>query len=814
MVVFASTPPLTRTNLIRALGIGFLLLGLLVLIPGSPLSLDRIWLVAPRFQGKTANEWLRLLEDGDSTQKVQSLEALIQLPTHLAGGGLLISRQLDSNQPEPVRILASLWLFKAESLAPEVLPSLIEALKDEDPQVRANVSRALLRMGTQAAAAVPNLIQEVSRPIHQEYSVYTATTQETLILVLGKALSGGEGKGLSKQAWDEGLQTLGRLVESGSTQDIKNAAIRALGWVGPPALPMADRIRKTASQEFWPFKEDARESLQAIGIDWDPSREILKAEQLILPEAERKTIWSIEHHGNLLGKFGFGPFCKALSNQDPTQLKSLLAPGFRFVRRLESASRGETRPEFSILRQDEGPGLPEQGIEPFVEQLMGQRAHFGKGLVQAKFGVLGIGPAQKDRWDGPWEVRCQLRLHGNDPAKGPIEVISHWRLVLEKPTRERLEKGAWLLRAEIMDQMVGKAKRPLFREVASERGLSAAGLYDHWEGGRFVSWTGGAFVCDFDHDGWLDLLVTDLQGGALYRGGPGGKMTDVTRSLGLETYLSQALAAAWVDLDQDGWEDLILGHVVLQNDQGKRFLDKTEVTRPKFPEDFTNILVADYDRDGLPDLYFSRTGKPGINSWLEGRSDDHRTNVLFRNKGKWKFENTTEKAGVGANHFSTFCAVWFDANNDGWPDLHSPNEFGDGTLFLNQKDGTFKAATLGAPPVDFGTMGLAAGDFNNDGNIDLYCANMYSKAGSRVIGNLPAGAFPQPIVDKMRRFVAGSQLHLNQGQGVFQQVGQTMKVHGVGWAYGPALADLDNDGWLDIYATAGYCSRDRNEPDG
>jgi hypothetical protein len=66
----------------------------------------------------------------------------------------------------------------------------------------------------------------------------------------------------------------------------------------------------------------------------------------------------------------------------------------------------------------------------------------------------------------------------------------------------------------------------------------------------------------------------------------------------------------------------------------------------------------------------------------------------------------------------------------------------------------------------------------------------------------------------MRRFVAGSQLHLNKGGLKFEQAGTKMQVAAVGWAYGPCLVDLDNDGWLDIYATAGFASRDRNEPDG
>jgi hypothetical protein len=149
-------------------------------------------------------------------------------------------------------------------------------------------------------------------------------------------------------------------------------------------------------------------------------------------------------------------------------------------------------------------------------------------------------------------------------------------------------------------------------------------------------------------------------------------------------------------------------------------------------------------------------------------------------------------------------------------------------------------------------MGVAAGDVDNDGNIDLYVANMYSKAGNRVISNVTPGTYPDEIMATLRSFVASSQLHRNLGVGAtaqardarqdlarvtglsasasavtvaaasessplfpqFEQLGQTWQVAGVGWAYGPAFVDLDNDGWLDIYATAGFMSQDRTKPDG
>jgi hypothetical protein len=76
------------------------------------------------------------------------------------------------------------------------------------------------------------------------------------------------------------------------------------------------------------------------------------------------------------------------------------------------------------------------------------------------------------------------------------------------------------------------------------------------------------------------------------------------------------------------------------------------------------------------------------------------------------------------------------------------------------------------------------------------------------------GTYPEEVMAKIRSFVKGSELHRNLGGLRFEQKGLAWQVADVGWAYGAVLADLDNDGWLDIHATAGYMSRSRTEPDG
>jgi hypothetical protein len=389
---------------------------------------------------------------------------------------------------------------------------------------------------------------------------------------------------------------------------------------------------------------------------------------------------------------------------------------------------------------------------------------------------------------------------------------------LPKPTEDNLAGKGWIQSAAIVQTLVGHAQRFLLRDATKERGIDPSLFYDNWLNEQRYPINGGVYLCDFNRDGILDLLVTDKNGYYLFKGLPQGRFVDVTEEVGLPRKrfvgTDNPTMAAFVDLDGDGWEDLILGNHIFRNMEGKQFIDYTSQTNLRIAPDVSNISLADYDRDGRVDLYMTRSSGVKQGSWLGGKSGDQRGNQLWRNKGDWAFEDVTESTGTSGGFRSTFSSVWLDINNDGWPDLYVINEFGNGVLLLNNRNGTFTECQLAEGPNDFGTMGVTCGDIDNDGNIDIYCANMYSKAGSRVIGNLKPGTYPDDVMAKMRQFVAGSQLWRNQGNLRFDKVGQHCQVAAVGWAYGAALIDLDNDGWLDLYATAGFMSSSRDEPDG
>jgi hypothetical protein len=543
------------------------------------------------------------------------------------------------------------------------------------------------------------------------------------------------------------------------------------------------------------------------------------AEKLSLEEEQRDYLWQIEHHGNLLGKHGFARIKQALARSDARALGELLSRDFTGAVYQQPSELHLANDLLQVTRQQDSshPRLPLDAVH-FVERLLSYRRLFSQ-PPQVGINLMKLAPEEQENLESPyWKGSCLLRLWGESPPGQPTEVSLNLEYRIPKPTEGNLGKQGWLHSAAIVQAAVGHAKQFLLRDATKERGIDPTLFYDNWVGKDKKPIHGGVFLCDFNRDGILDLLITDTNGYFLYKGLPGGKFIDVTRQMGLPRLpihgAQNSSMAAFVDLDGDGWEDLILGSQVYRNEEGKQFVDYTLRTNLHLPGDAGGIALADYDRDGRVDLYVTRPGGAKKDSWLGGKTGDKRGNQLWRNKGNWQFEDMTEATGTGGGNRSTFTAVWLDVNNDGWPDLYVINEFGNGVLLVNSGNGTFVEHQLAPGPNDFGTMGMTVGDIDNDGNIDLYAANMYSKAGSRVIGNLKPGTYREDIMATMRQFVAGSQLWRNKGNLQFEKLGQRCQVAAVGWAYGAALVDLDNDGWLDLYATAGFMSNSRTEPDG
>jgi len=353
----------------------------------------------------------------------------------------------------------------------------------------------------------------------------------------------------------------------------------------------------------------------------------------------------------------------------------------------------------------------------------------------------------------------------------------------------------------------------------------------------------GVTVVDLDRDGWEDVFVMSRWGPTyMLRNRGDGTFEDVAEEVGLAIDGS-CTSANFADFDNDGDLDAMVGRyrapsVYLVN-EGGRFVDRTqELVRGPLPGLVSSVSVADYDGDGLLDIYLAtyssvrtRTIHRAMKRGEDDRSlvdaglvrpKDHTallglleemtpsdqsfdypgfTNVLLKNLGGGRFardERGALDATAGRLCKNTFAASFSDFDGDGDQDLYCSNDFAPDNLYRND-DGVFVDVTVEqiGPEPRFG-MGISWGDYDGDGRMDAYVSNMFSKAGNRIISQLE-GVDPRLLITAQ-----GNTLYRNLGDR-FEVVTETdTTTSKSGWSYGSQFADVDGDGYFDILGLAGH----------
>ena len=328
----------------------------------------------------------------------------------------------------------------------------------------------------------------------------------------------------------------------------------------------------------------------------------------------------------------------------------------------------------------------------------------------------------------------------------------------------------------------------------------------------------GLAIGDVDGDGLEDLYLCQPGGlpNLLFRQTPGGKMIDISAVTGVD-FLDNSTGALLVDLDNDGDADLAVAtkaaFLVMENDGTGKF-----TLRGRYPEVGLGYspTAADYDLDGDLDLFVLRYGPTGSDigdfptphPFRNARNGG--ANVLLENQGGFRFIDATERCGLGAgNHRFSFAASWEDFDNDGLLDVYIANDFGPNQLFRN--DGKrFEDVSVQSESQDWG-FGMSAtwADYDRDGHMDLYVSNMFSSAGNQIV---PQANFDPTLTGEIRKkylkMVRGNSLLRNSGSGSFSDVTAPMNEGFGGWAWGSQFADLNNDGWEDLYVANGYLTQE------
>ncbi|MEZ5064495.1 MAG: CRTAC1 family protein [bacterium] len=342
---------------------------------------------------------------------------------------------------------------------------------------------------------------------------------------------------------------------------------------------------------------------------------------------------------------------------------------------------------------------------------------------------------------------------------------------------------------------------PALRDVSAECGIDFVHANGATGGKNYYEVMGsGVALLDFDGDGRLDVYcVTCVGPNRLYRNVGEFRFEEMPGAAGAadEGYGMGAVAA---DADGDGDPDLYVtnfgANALYRNDGGARFVRVTAGAEDDRWGCGASFL--DYDRDGVLDLYvvnYVQCAVPDTN--VCPTEDGHRlycgprrypraADVLLRGLGGLRFEDVSEKAGVAGVAGRGLGVIAFDADRDSWPDLYVANDLDPNFLFRNLGDGTFEEIGIlsGVSHSEDGMeesgMGVAAGDYDRDGWLDLFVTNYVNETNT---------------------------LYHNEGDGFFLDVSA---MTGVGpsslpWiSWGTEFLDWDLDGWPDLLVVNGH----------
>jgi len=365
----------------------------------------------------------------------------------------------------------------------------------------------------------------------------------------------------------------------------------------------------------------------------------------------------------------------------------------------------------------------------------------------------------------------------------------------------------------------------VFQDVTKQAGLSG---WTHKMGvpeKNFIVETNGSGVAllDYDNDGWLDIYLVNgstfdaLDGketpphAALFHNNHDGTFTDVAAKAGV-TNDRWGYGVSVADYDNDGWPDIYVGNYgknrLYHNNHDGTFTDVAEKAGVVLGNWSPGSTWGDYDGDGLLDLYvtgyvhFDRDNLPIAGTKAVGyafcqyrgaavncgpRGLQGEPDHLFHNNGDGTFTDVTVKAGVeDKDRYYGFSTIFVSLSGNGKPDLVVGNDSEPNYLYINKGDGTFddqsyvSGFALNKDGREIASMGIAAGDYENNGQMDFF------------------------ITDFGDDYKV---LYHNDGDASFSDVSYKAGIAQttipfVGW--GDGFLDYDNDGWLDLFMVNGH----------
>lgn len=296
-------------------------------------------------------------------------------------------------------------------------------------------------------------------------------------------------------------------------------------------------------------------------------------------------------------------------------------------------------------------------------------------------------------------------------------------------------------------------------------------------------WGSGVSFYDYNNDGFDDVTLIKENDSIVFYESVNGELEESHSFIFGEGEVKSLL---WVDYDNDGFLDLFMTirngpYRLYRNDGQFNFSDVSDEAGLDFSNSRTyGASFADINNDGFLDLYVAKY------EFGFTEEDVDKLNQLYRNNGDGTFTNITLSSGVGDSIQASFQGVWFDCNLDGFVDLYVINDrmpFSN-TLYLNNGDETFSEATetSGLSMSGEEPMSTTVGDFDNDGDLDIYITNTGNFIGG-------TGAFHT------------AKLYVNNGDGSFDELANEFNVALDKWSWGAVWIDYDNNMWKDLFVS-------------
>ncbi len=323
-----------------------------------------------------------------------------------------------------------------------------------------------------------------------------------------------------------------------------------------------------------------------------------------------------------------------------------------------------------------------------------------------------------------------------------------------------------------------------FVDVAAARGIAS---YEMMEG-----MAGGIAAADYDDDGDIDLFIPTANGipNQLYRNLGNGNFEEIAAQVGLDETCPDR-APLWMDFDGDRDLDLLVF--------GDDDFSSCDPARPQSVRLYRQLADGTFQNVAGPEMTMSLEGQPRAHCSAMCVGDVNNDGFLDLYIAAWNgvsqlllnnnginFVNVTAASGIGTESNRHWQPMMHDFNRDGWLDIYVATDFQPNRLYINQRNGTFIDRAPEAGLDNFmNDMGMTMGDYDNDGDLDIYVTNIWEWMNRGEHNVL------------LRNDTVGSQVS-------FTDVAPELGVDQGYWGWGTTFFDADKDGWEDLVATNGF----------